>query len=63
MCGGGHDHGMFTDMCEEADRPAMGKVALCRSLAELCAENRLAEGAHCEMDGGEKAVGKRTSGA
>lgn len=34
------DHGISTSICEEVDRVARGRAALCGDLTELSAENR-----------------------
>lgn len=59
--GGGRNLDISTDICEEIDRLVRDRVALYGSLTELDAKKRLEEVAHCFLDGGEKALGKKES--
>lgn len=41
------DHGISTDSCEEVDKLASDKAALCGGLHELGAENKIEQVVHC----------------
>lgn len=45
--GGGRDHGVSTEICEEVDKLVRDEAAQCGGLAEFGAENRLKEAARC----------------